>query len=121
MVQAGTEASTVRKSTRGESMTSAYAEVPDALLEDLKTVINQHLAPPEVVYVRAEGEEGWDGDPLLNVYIFFEKLDFEEHWPDPAKRARLHFAVDPLLKEAGDTRFPIFTYRLEGEPMQVRA
>lgn len=103
-----------------DSMTDAYAEVPEKLRKALQVVIKGCLAPPEVIDVRAEGAEGWDGDPLLHIYIYFENLDFEENWPDPKKRARLHFDVDPILELAGDTRFPMFFYRKKGEPLYER-
>lgn len=100
-------------------MTAANVAVPKKLLKGLKKAIKKQLAPAKVVDVRAKGWEGIYGDPYLRVYIIFEKLDVLAGIPETKKFMELCWIVRPMLKKAGDTRWPLFALRTKDEMSDV--
>lgn len=95
-------------------MTQANEKVPKKLLKRLKKALKKHLKPAKVVDLYAKGKVGWNGDPFIKIGIVFEKLAVDKGLPDAQKLILCGSIVRPILDEAGDTRYPSFSYHVKG-------
>lgn len=93
--------------------------VPDELLKEIKSVVQQRLAPAKVLDVQAEDGVDWDGDPMLTVHIFVPSSAVEVNRPDAKKFISLIRHVFPILLKAGDPRWPFFNIRYIEEESNV--
>ena len=86
--------------------------------EIVRPVVEQQLAPAQIIGLTVEEDEDADGDPVLRIEVIFEA---ENDRLDPKQVLGLIRHVRKPLIEMGSDRFPIFTYMTSQEAADAAA
>ena len=84
----------------------------------VKRVVQEQLAPAQIIGLTVEEAEDADGDPILRIEVIFEVA---ENRLDPEKVLGLIRHVRKPLTELGADRFPVFSFMTADEAADAAA
>ena len=86
--------------------------------DEVKRVVEQQLAPAQIVNLTVEEAEDADGDPILRIKVIFKVA---ENRLDPEKVLGLIRHVRKPLIELGTDHFPVFSFMTADEAADATA